>query len=209
MLFIGSTRSKRLVSRSIANGWGRLFCGRPTPKAGEPWALDNGAFPAWVAGTSWCASAFLKSVEQAAELPPPTLAVLPDKVAEGHVSLEWSRRWLAVLPPMPWYLAVQDGMTFYDVELMLSEVAGIFLGGSNEFKATAPAWRELAHKHGKKFHYARVSTQDRLKAAIDCGADSADSSQMLWSTGEGSHWNRFERWWNDNNRQVPLFARAG
>ncbi len=210
MLFIGSTRSKRLVSRSIANGWGRLFCGKPTPKAGEPWALDNGAFAAWQAKTAWSASAFLKSVEQAAGLHPPTMAVLPDVVAGGLASLDWSLRWLAVLPQMPWYIAVQDGMTHDVVARALDGVAGIFLGGSDAFKATAPAWRELAHRHGKKFHYARVSTENRLRAALDCGADSADSSQMLWSTKDyGNHWDRFERWWNDNAAQVPMFARAG
>ncbi len=212
MMFIGSTRSKRLVDRSIANGWGRLFCTeRPAPRACEPWALDNGAFPAWKHGTPWSASAFLRSVEQSAGLHPPTMAVLPDRVAEGYASLEWSLRWLAlgVLPDFPWYLAVQDGMALDVVERALPDVAGIFLGGSDAFKATAPAWCELAHKHGKKFHYARVSTQDRLRAALDCGADSADSAQMLWSTKfDGNHWQRFERWWNDLHAQVPMFART-
>jgi len=212
MMFIGSTRAKRLVDRSIANGWGRLFCcEKPAPRPGEPWALDNGAFPAWFHKRPWSAAAFLRSVEQSAGLHPPTMAVLPDKVAEGHASLEWSLRWLAlnILPAFPWYLAVQDGMAFDDVERALPEVAGLFLGGTDAFKATAPAWRALAHKHGKKFHYARVSTQNRLRAAIDCGADSADSAQMLWSTKyDGNHWDRFERWWRDNMAQEPLFKRT-
>ncbi len=207
MLLIGSTRAKRLVNRSMANGWGRLFCcEKPGPREGEPWALDNGAFPAWKSGKPWSAATFLKSVEQSADLAPPMMAVLPDKVAEGAASLEWSLRWLAVLPPMPWYLALQDGMTHAAVTAALPGVAGLFLGGSDEFKSTAPEWCELAHRNGKRFHYARVSTEDRLRAAIDCGADSADSSQMLWSD---EHWQRFERWWNDNARQVPLFRRAG
>lgn len=206
ILFIGSTRSKRLVDRSIANGWGRLFCcERPGPREGEPWALDNGAFPAWKAQTPWSAATFLRSVEQSADLEPPMMAVLPDKVAEGHASLEWSMRWLAVLPPMAWYLAVQDGMARESVAAVLPLVAGLFLGGTDAFKAQAPAWRELAHAHGKRFHYARVSTEARLRAALDCGADSADSSQMLWSD---EHWRRFERWWNDMHAQVPLFGAA-
>lgn len=201
----GSTRSRKLVDRIIQNGWGRLFCGKATPRAGEPWALDNGAFPAWKSGEPWSAAAFLKSVEQSARLHPPVFAVLPDRVAEGLASLDWSLRWRAVLPDLPWYLAVQDGMTTAAVERALPQVAGIFLGGSDDFKATAPTWSELAHRHGKRFHYARVSTEARLRAAFDCGADSADSSQMLWSD---EHWRRFERWWFDNLAQVPMFGAA-
>jgi hypothetical protein len=206
MLFIGSTRSRRLVDRSIANGWGRLFCcEKPGPRPGEPWALDNGAFPAWKAGKPWSAAKFLRSVEQSAKLEPPMLAVLPDKVAEGAASLDWSLRWLAELPPLPWYLAVQDGMTREAVAAALPHVAGLFLGGSDAFKAQAPEWCALAHEHGKRFHYARVSTEARLRAAVDCGADSADSSQMLWSD---EHWQRFERWWFDNAAQMPMFKRT-
>jgi len=203
MLFAGSTRTHRLVDRILALGWGRLFVDKPTPRPGEPWALDNGAFPAWKAGKSWSAAAFLKAVEQSADLPPPTFAVLPDIVGGGAASIAHSMRWRAVLPDLPWYLAVQDGMSRDDVRAVLPEVAGLFLGGTDEFKATAPAWCELAHAHGKRFHYARVSTEDRLRAALECGADSADSSQMLWSQ---EHWARFERWWRDLHAQGSLFG---
>lgn len=203
MLFIGSTRAHKLIARARALGWGRLFVEKPTPREGEPWALDNGVFGAWKAGKPWSAAAFLRSLEAAAELPPPALAVLPDKVGEGAASISWSMKWRAVLPDREWYLAVQDGMTRDDVSAVLSEVAGLFLGGTDEFKATAPVWSELAHAHGKRFHYARVSTENRLRAAFDCGADSADSSQMLWSD---DHWRRFERWWHDLRGQTSLFG---
>jgi hypothetical protein len=206
MLFIGSTRTHRMIDRARANGWGRLFVEKPTPRKGEPWALDNGVFSAWKAQTKWSAAAFLKSVEASEGLHAPTLAVLPDIVGGGSASIAHSLRWRAVLPDLPWYLAVQDGMTRAEVAAVLPDLAGLFLGGTDAFKATAPMWRELAHEHGKRFHYARVSTENRLKAALDCGADSADSSQMLWSVGPGSHWARFERWWHDANRQGSLFG---
>lgn len=205
MLFIGSTRTHRLIDRARANGWGRLFVEKPTPRDGEPWALDNGVFAAWKGGTKWSAAAFLKSIEQSESLHPPTLAVLPDIVGGGSSSIAHSLRWRAVLPDLPWYLAVQDGMTRDEVDAVLPDVAGLFLGGTDEFKATAPTWCELAHSRGKRFHYARVSTEDRLQAALDCGADSADSSQMLWST---EHWARFERWWRDSRAQIGLFGRT-
>ncbi len=205
MLFIGSTRTHRLVDRSRANGWGRLFVDKPTPRDGEPWALDNGVFAAWKGNAKWSAAAFLKSLEQSDALHPPTLAVLPDVVGGGNASIVWSMKWRAVLPDRAWYLAVQDGMTREAVTAVLPDVAGLFLGGTDAFKATAPAWCELAHAHGKRFHYARVSTENRLRAALECGADSADSSQMLWSA---EHWARYERWWHDAHAQVGLFGRT-
>lgn len=203
MLFIGATRAHAMIDRARLLGWGRLFVEKPSPRAGEPWALDNGVFAAWKGQKKWSAAAFLKSLEQSAELHPPTLAVLPDIVGGGSASIEWSLRWRAVLPALPWYLAVQDGMTRAEVAAVLGEVDGLFLGGTDAFKATAPIWCELAHSKGKRFHYARVSTQDRLQAALACGADSADSSQMLWSQ---EHWARFERWWGDAHKQVRMFA---
>ena len=177
----------------------------PAPRSDEPWALDNGVFSAWKSGDPWRASVFLRSLEKARELPPPVFAVLPDVVGGGVASITHSMRWRAVLPEMPWYLAVQDGMSREDVAAVLPELAGLFLGGTDDFKATAPVWRDLASKHGKRFHYARVSTEHRLRAAIDVGADSADSTQMLWSK---EHFTRFERWWRDALAQVSLFGAA-
>jgi hypothetical protein len=203
MLFTGETRSRRYITRLRANGWGRLFVARPTPKPGEPWALDNGAFKSWKDGKPWSAAAFLRSVEVAVTLPKPMVAVLPDVVGGGVASLRHSMRWRAVLPDLPWFVAVQDGMTRADVEPVLSEVDGIFLGGTDAFKGTAPTWCDLAHEHGKRFHFARVSTENRLRAALECGADSADSSQMLWSDEEFA---KFERRWFDLHRQERMFA---
>lgn len=204
MMFAGSTRSRAWLKRIDILGWGRLFAENPTPRSGEPWALDNGVFGAWKHQAPWKAHAFLKSLAMSAALHEPVFGVLPDIVGGGVGSIRHSMRWrdCAVLPEIPWYLALQDGMTAADVRPVLGEVAGLFLGGTDAFKATAPAWRELAHVNGKRFHYARVSTANRLRAALDCGADSADSAQMLWSD---EHWVRFERWWSDANKQVPLF----
>jgi hypothetical protein len=204
MLFTGSTKSRRYVKRLRENGWGRLFAEeKPTPLDDEPWALDNGVFGAWKRQEPWSAWRLLRSLDQAKGLHAPTLAVLPDVVGGGIESIAHSLRWLAVLPAMPWYLAVQDGMTAADVAPVLPHVAGLFLGGTDVFKGTAPTWCDLAHRNGKRFHYARISTENRLRAALDCGADSADSAQMLWSD---EHFDRFERWWDDNHAQMRLTA---
>lgn len=206
---VGSTRSHRLVARLRELGWGRVFCGKATPYPGEPWALDNGAFAAWQGGRPFDADRFAKSAHRAAPLDP-TFGVLPDIVGAGAESLELSLSWLPRLPSMPWYLAVQDGMTEAQVEPCLGQVAGLFLGGTTAFKATAAVWSRLAHAHGKRFHYARVSTKQHVRRAVECGADSIDSSQPLWSA---KHWDRFERWLGiprpSPEGQLPLFEMGG
>lgn len=131
----------------------------------------------------------------------PTFAVLPDIVGAGDRSLEHSERWLDRLPSLPWYLAVQDGMTETSVSELLPRVAGLFLGGTDAFKATASAWSALARRHGKRFHFARVSTLHRVQAARRSRADSVDSTQMLWSE---DHWRRFERWVTDSGLQTAM-----
>ena len=202
---VGSTRSRKLVARIRELGWGRVFCERPAPYPGEPWALDNGAFAAWKSGKPFSAERF---AERAVEYAPlkPLFAVLPDIVGRGQESLAMSMAWLPRLPrEISWYLAVQDGMTLAMVAPVLCHVDGIFLGGTTPFKATAWDWAKLAHEHGKKFHYARVSTPLFYRRALDCGADSCDSSQPLWSRDE---WRKFERAVFDLDKQSSLFPRT-
>ena len=187
---VGSTRSRKLVARIRELGWGRVFCGRPTPYHGEPWALDNGAFAAWKSGKAFSAESFAKRAREWAPMAP-TFGVLPDVVGGGMASLDLSCHWLPKLVGlMPWYLAVQDGMTPRAVEPYLSGIAGVFLGGTTAFKATAFDWSEMAHSKGLRFHYARVSTSISVRRAFACGADSCDSTQPLWSSAK---WRTFER----------------
>lgn len=205
IVMVGSTRSRKLVARIRELGWGRVFSGRPSPYPGEPWALDNGAFAAWKSGKTFDAEAFARRAHEHAGLRP-VFGVLPDIVGAGAESLALSRVWLPRLPPsIPWYLAVQDGMTEAMVEPTLGGVAGIFLGGTTPFKATAPRWSAFAHRLGRRFHYARVSTIRHLRVAYECGADSCDSSQPLWSRDE---WAKFERGVFACERQGLLFGGA-
>lgn len=203
IVMVGSTRSTRLVARIRSLGWGRMFAqGRATPYDGEPWGLDNGAFAAWRSGVPFDAERFRRRVDQALTVSRPALGVLPDLVGEGVRSLAMSLEWLERLPAeIPWYLPVQDGMTAADVAPVLPRLAGLFLGGTDAFKRTAREWCEFAHAHGRRFHFARVSTAARLRAARDMGADSCDSSQPLWSD---DHWRRFEVWLGSNDGQLGL-----
>ena len=201
-ILLGATRAKALLRRMKALGWGRLFAAeRPTPQAGEPWALDNGIFGAFKSGRAWDEQAFLSSLNAAdravssGRLAPPLFVVLPDRVADP-ASLAFSLSWLdrvGRLYAVPWFLVLQDGMTAAEVSAALvahPEIAGLFLGGSDAFKLTARDWCLLAHGLGRRFHFARVSTPARLRAAHSMGADSCDTSQPLWSK---ACWLRFEK----------------
>ena len=155
-----------------------------TPFDNEPWGLDNGAFSAWKRGEQFPADAFLRRVDFAhARGLSPYLAVCPDIVAGGMRSLEFSLGWRDRLKDVdwPWYLAVQDGMTLESVSAVVGKFAGLFLGGTNEFKSTAPQWVRLAQENEKKFHYARVSVLSKLELAFYSNADSCDSAFPLWT----------------------------
>lgn len=198
---VGATRSRRLVARLRELRWGRIFVGKPTPYPGEPWALDNGAFSAWRSGKQLDPLRFAERARRFAPLGP-RFGVLPDIVGDGPASLELSLQWVDRLPVLPWYLAVQDGMTPAMVEPALARVAGLFLGGTTAFKGSAPTWSNLAHAHGRAFHYGRASTPKHIGRAVDCGADSCDSSQPLWSESE---WRKFERAVFLSTRQIRLY----
>ena len=204
IVLVGDTSSRKLVARCQQLGWGRMFSrNNPTPYPGEPWALDNGAFAAHKGGRPFDPARFAARAERFAPLGP-LFGVLPDVVGAGMASLALSLEWLPRLPPsVPWYLPVQDGMVPEAVAPVLKGVAGLFLGGSTEFKGTCFAWSALAHAKGLRFHYARVSSPKYVRRAYDSGADSCDSSQPLWSANE---WRKFERAVADTRAQLPLGA---
>lgn len=201
---IGESTGTRVEETCRRLGWGRMWVHRKIRLLpGEKWGFDNGAFPAWVRGEKWDADAWLTRMKAARQLGQPYLAVLPDLPARGLESLAFSLDWYPRLPPWPWYLAVQDGMRPEDVEPVIHRFAGLFLGGSNRFKATAPEWLELAHRHQRKLHYARCSSVRKLHWCQEAGVDSADSSQPLWG------WERFDRFVRafEGPTQTELFLR--
>lgn len=184
LVLTGETRSHCNVAQLNQLGWGRLFLNRrPSPYPYERWGFDNGAFVAWRRLQPFPTEVFKKRLELAMQVPSdPYLAVVPDIVANGCESLQFSLDWRMKLPShWPWYLAVQDGMEVVDVEPHLHLFSGIFLGGTDSFKDTAEQWCNLAHKHQLKFHYGRCGTLGKVLHAFDIGADSLDSAFMLWT----------------------------
>jgi hypothetical protein len=196
LVMFGDTRSARNIRLLTDRGWGRIFASQaPTPFPFEKWGFDNGAFKAWQdAGFPpgltlddwailWDSEGFERRVAEAAECESdPYLAVVPD-IPGSADSLEFSLMWVGDLRrDWPWYLAVQDGMDVARVERVLHLFAGIFLGGSDAFKLTAYRWARLAHRHQKKFHYARAGTPRKVRHAFRVGADSLDSTFASWTT---------------------------
>jgi len=108
--------------------------------------------------------------------------VVPDIVAGGEKSLEFSISWLHTLrgvkKPL---LALQDGMTPEMIEPLLREYKssnlGLFLGGTTEWKlATMAQWGEVAKRNQCWYHVGRVNTAKRIDMCGAAGANSFDGS---------------------------------
>jgi hypothetical protein len=181
-VLIGERPSRSIRRIADAYGWGEMYI-YSKPRSNWPRSgFDNGAYLDWINGREFDDERFLKALDTAINIGNPYMAVVPDRVAEGNDSLEFSLGWLDRLPPhWPWYLAVQDGMWPERVKEVIKYFAGIFLGGTDDFKREAKDWCDLAHIHGKRFHYARAGTERKIKHAISIGADSLDSSFPLWN----------------------------
>lgn len=164
------------------------------PSIAEPYGIDNGVFGAWRKGVAWDEKKFLKNVDRSYIYHPPIITVLPDIVGGGDNSIIKSIEWLGKIPhDRNLYIPVQDGCSDYMVIQAIKEnsVAGLFLGGTTAFKSKAQKYADIAHTYGKKFHFARISRRSFYDYAATIKADSADSSQMLWSK---EHLAKFISW---------------
>ena len=187
----GDVRGKRLEILK-KHRIGRMFIQKLIhPYHNEAWGFDNGAFKDWLSGKEFDRDRYLRALEKAVRISeiyhPPYIAVIPDIVAGGMKSLEFSISWLETelsSIPFNWYLAVQDGIDPLEIENTLRnypQIKGLFLGGTDEFKKTAPFWSSLAHSLGLKFHYARAGSMKKVELAKKSLADSLDSSLPLWT----------------------------
>lgn len=181
----GQVGRRRDVAFLRERGHGRLIASNcwKNPIDGLVYGIDNGAFAAWTNGEPFPEQAFLKMLAKVPRDRPPFMAVCPDKVAAPD-SLAFSRRWRQRLERLgygwlPWYLAVQDGMGLDEIsrELRSGRWAGLFVGGTRTWKrATAAAWIDLAHQHGRPCHVGMVPALADLLWAEAIGADSVDST---------------------------------
>lgn len=149
---------------------------------GEPVGIDNGAYRDYLAGNPFDERRFLRQIDRMAERDMiPELAAAPDMVGEGVRSLDFSCEWLPRLPDWPWYLVLQDGMFIEAVAEVVDRFAGLFLGGTDQFKYQAGLWSAYAHANGLPFHYGRCGTTRKLEHAVSVSADSLDSCTMMWT----------------------------
>lgn len=183
--YASRTGTRRNIAALAKAGWGwivgPLDMGGPI-LGGMPWALDNGAWPAFVNKVPWDREAFISALERYG--PGADFIVVPDVVADRDASLRLTCEWLPVLLARPdlararLLIAVQDGMTFADIEPLLVEPrVGIFIGGGTEWKEAAIIpWGAWAKARGLYVHCGRVNTARRIALCHAGGIDSIDGT---------------------------------
>jgi len=176
--YASRTGTRRNLEALRRAGWRLLVsatgCWR---NEGFRYALDNGAWTAHQNGLPFDGARFLRLVEQMGEAA--DWIAVPDIVAGGLRSLEFSLQWLPRLAGMRLLLPVQDGMTPRDVASHVGPDLGIFIGGSSDWKEqTALAWGELARERSAYLHMARVNTQRRILIAQAAGCHSFDGTSV-------------------------------
>jgi hypothetical protein len=184
--YVGQTRSRALIARLAALGLGELVVRGELPARRRPFAYDNGCYRDWRAGVPFNVTRWTRDLRWMLYRGiVPDFVVVPDIVAGGLASLEWSAFWRDTVPTeFAAYLAVQNGMTEADVVPELRRYQGIFVGGSLPWKlATGAAWAKLARRRGLRCHIGRVGTPARVHWARSVGATSIDSALPLRAGG--------------------------
>jgi hypothetical protein len=180
MAYASRTGTRRTLASLRAANWGLMVSATGALRTeGFPrWCLDNGAWTAYQQGRPFNANAFLVAYEKIA--PGADFCVLPDIVAGGMRSLDYSLKWQERLDPVcPLLLAVQDGMTPADVEPLIGDRLGIFVGGTTRFKEdTLPSWGALARKRSVYLHVGRVNSARRVALCAMAGVDSIDGTSV-------------------------------
>jgi hypothetical protein len=170
-----------------------------------PYALDNGAFPAWTKGIEWDESAWFTLLQwAAAQEQKPLWALVPDVVADKKATIERWGKYEPItkqyLPGVPLAFAVQDGMRVDDVP---HGVDVVFVGGTTEWK-----W-ETAHTWCRAFprvHIGRVNSYAHLIAASTCGAESTDGTG--WFRGDKKQLQGLERFLAEQSENAGRSPRA-
>jgi hypothetical protein len=174
--YASRTGTKRNLAGLRAAGWRLMVSAKGVLRnEGFPYSLDNGAWWSFVNKADFDEAAFLRAHELLGEHA--DFVVLPDIVAGGLASLEFSLRWRERLGPGKWMLAVQDGMSADDVGGLVGPGMGVFVGGTTEWKEATMALRgQVARSAGASMHVGRVNSARRIALCVAAGADSFDGS---------------------------------
>jgi hypothetical protein len=189
-------------------GWLLSPDGWRKPPSWMSYALDNGAFGAWVNKRPWNAEAFRAHIEKSKTAHKPSWVVVPDVVTDMEATIiswhEWSPQLRAILPNVPLAFAVQDGMTPYHVP---KDADVIFVGGTTEWK-----WRNLYSwtENFPRVHVGRVNSERMLWMAHDAGAESCDGTG--WMRGGEERLDDLVRYLEESTtgrKQAMLFEDQG
>lgn len=146
-----------------------------------PYALDNGAWSAFLNDEEWSEERWLALLRWALLSGiMPLWALVPDVVADR---VETLARWAKYAPIVRSFgfrcaFAVQNGMTFDDVP---DDDCMLFIGGDDAFKdAAIVPW---CARFPGRVHVARVNGWPRLYASWKAGAVSVDGTGWFHKTG--------------------------
>jgi len=178
--YASRTGKGRTLEGLRRDGWRLLVSAKGRLRTeGMPYALDNGAWWAWRYGHPFDVAAFMRALDRLGA--GADWIVVPDILAGGKRSLDFSLSWLDVLRAYgrPLLLPVQDGLEPGDVLPHLRAELGIFVGGSTTWKLdTLSAWGETARRARCYLHVGRVNTVRRVRLCAAAGADSFDGSSV-------------------------------
>lgn len=177
MAYASRTGTRRNLRALRAAGWRLMVSAKGVLRnEGFAYALDNGAWTAFQQGEPFDEEAFRKALDLLGE--DADWIVVPDIVAGGLASLDYSLTWLDRIPGHR-LLAVQNGMEPDDVRDLLGPSVGLFVGGDTEWKErTARQWGALARDVGCHLHVGRVNTARRIAICAEAGAHSFDGSSV-------------------------------
>ncbi len=146
-----------------------------------PYALDNGAYPAFEKRIEWDEAAWRRLLLWSAMSGQRPLWVLvPDVVADREKTIERWSQFAGIVVAHGWRpaFALQDGMTFDDVP---SDDCMLFVGGSTEWKEAAIGpW---CARFPGRVHVGRVNTWRRLMLCYEAGVVSVDGTGWFTKTG--------------------------
>lgn len=177
--YASRTGTRRNLAAMRQAGWGLMVSAKGVwrTEGFQRYALDNGAWWAYQQRKPFDEAAFLSAWRLLGASS--DFVVLPDIVAGGMASLNFSIQWLSRIDHRLRLLAVQDGMTPRLVAPFLGPSLGIFVGGSTEWKEhTLTQWGSLAKELGIYLHVGRVNSRRRISLCTAAGADSFDGSSV-------------------------------
>jgi hypothetical protein len=148
---------------------------RQQPWARMQYAIDNGAYGAYLSGDQWDGDRFLAGCDRLyMSGQRPLWCAVPDVVCDADKTLQQWEQWKRILrsryPNWPLAFVAQDGMGLSDLP-NTAEV--IFIGGSTLWK------REVLREWPRvlpRVHVGRINTWHWLMACHDAGVESIDGT---------------------------------